>query len=203
VQAVKHIIIPTELLPSQCISYSEYSYLPPSHTFIAFFAQQKYLTMATLGYYPQTTVTTAGQYFPIATLGYYCQPTINAIDEIDEIATLKQQFRRQVQQLKYPKQNQVQRPAFLPRRNSNPITRGPLPESHFAIGSVVFIPSKEPSEKNCICVIPNCQRRHLDDRGYNHPAVVLDIQDERPIGELTALCCIVGYSVLDQLRYKL
>jgi hypothetical protein len=200
VQAEKHIIIPIELPTLQCIFYSDYHYLSSSHSFIAFFAQQTYFTMATLGYYPQTT-TTAGQYFSMATLGYYPQPTINAIDEI---AALKQQFRRQVQQTKQPKQNHVQRPASPPRRNSNPITRGHLSESHLAISSIVFVPSKDPSKKNCACVIPNCQRRHLDDKGYNHPAVVLDIRDERSIGgELTALCCIVSHPVPDQLRYKL
>jgi hypothetical protein len=181
VQAVKHIIIPIELPTLQCIFYSDYHCLSSSHSFVAFFAQQTYFTMATLGYYPQ--------------------PTINAIDEI---AALKQQFWRQVQQPKQPKQNHVQRSASPPRRNSNPITRGLLLESHLAIGSIIFVLSKDPSKKNCTCVIPNCQRRHLDDKGYNHPAVVLDIQDERSIGgELTALCCIVSHPVPDQLRYKL
>lgn len=39
----------------------------------------------------------------------------------------------------------------------------------------------------------DCQRPRLDDRGYNHPAVVLDLRDDRPTGgELTALCCILS-----------
>jgi hypothetical protein len=159
------------------------------HSFNRFPAQQTYFTMATLGFYPQTTIHT-GQHFPMATLGYHPQPIINAVDDI---AALKQQFRNAIQQ---PKQKQIQRPASHPRRNSNPTPRDNLSENHLAIGTIVFLPQKNPIRKYCTCVLPDCQRRQLHDRGYGHPAVVLAIRDDRPNGELTALCCIVRHPQL-------
>lgn len=110
--------------------------------------------------------------------GYYSQP----ITTIDESATINQLI----------KQTKNQQPT-TPRRNiSNPRPRYPISEKHLAIGVIVFLQQKFACQKNCSCVLPDCQRPQLDAKGYNHPAVVLDIRDDRSNGgELTALCCTV------------
>jgi hypothetical protein len=154
--------------------------LAPS--FIAFFAQQERFTMA-------TTIITSSQYTPMGSFGYYSQSTATTIDSI---TSFKRQFWRQAQQ---PKQYTFrQRTASPPRKCLDP-TRGHLSEDHLAIGMVVFLPPKNPNRDNCTCILPNCQRRQLLDKGYNHPALVLGIRDNRKSGgELTALCCIVSHT---------
>jgi hypothetical protein len=154
--------------------------LAPS--FIAFFAQQERFTMA-------TTIITSSQYTPMGSFGYYSQSTTTTIDSI---TSLKRQFWRQAQQ---PKQYTYRQRTASPLRKCLDPTRGHLSEDHLAIGMVVFLPPKNPNRENCTCILPNCQRRQLLDKGYNHPALVLGIRDNRKSGgELTALCCIVSHN---------
>ncbi|KAE9373788.1 hypothetical protein N431DRAFT_466057 [Stipitochalara longipes BDJ] len=153
------------------------------------------------GYYLQATMTATGEYIPM----YYPQPTVTsqyipmyyspqttAIDEAATIKQLERQFLRETQ-----RQQSTSPRSKLPRspkrKASNPNLGMSLCENHLAIGMIVFVPSKMAGQKNCSCVLPDCQRRSLDDGGYSHPAVVLDIQDNRAKGgELTALCCIIS-----------
>jgi len=126
-----------------------------------------------------TTITTNQQYYPQ-------QLFQTAMDQRAIIQQLQSDFLYEIKK---------QQPTSPRRKLSNPNLGGSFSETHLAIGAIVFIQPKFPDTKNCNCILPDCPRRPLGDRGYNHPAVVLDILDHRQNGEeLTALCCTVSCS---------
>jgi hypothetical protein len=121
----------------------------------------------------------------MATLGYRPQPAINTTSNTSHTKTCRQQSQQY-------SASQRHRSASPPQRQSNPVVRGHISESNIAIGTIVYLAPKNPDQESCTCVLPNCRRRTLADAGYDHPTVVLNIWDKRPIGgEIMTLCCTV------------
>jgi hypothetical protein len=69
-------------------------------------------------------------------------------------------------------------------------SRIPVSDNSIAIGSIVFLPARKSGSINTIQ--PSCNHK-LNDGGYNHPAIITHMWDERPNGgELMTLCCMVS-----------
>ena len=144
-------------------------------------------------YYSRAAVTASGE----CSLIYYPQPIVD-----DTAATIKQLKRQFFNQIQTPRSITLQStsPALHKQNASGSNLKRPLSEERLAIGMIVFVQPKSEDERNCRCILPDCQRRKLEVKGYNHPAVVLNIQDNCPDGgELSALCCIVRLSILASL----
>jgi len=142
------------------------------------------------GYYRQPAMTATCH----STFMYH-PPQATAVD--NAAATIEQLKREFFNETQTPRSitPQSKSPKSPKRKPSIPNIKNHLSEDHLAIGMIVFVQPKSDHQENCKCVLPDCQRRKLDARGHNHPAVILDVQDNRlDGGELIALCCIVSLS---------
>ena len=111
-----------------------------------------------------------------------------------QIAACQQYFG---QQIYFNKQNhyykQPQQPHQTRRHSisqSSSRENIPISENNVAIGSIVFLPSQN---SGCINCVQQGRKHVLENGGHNHPACILNMWDERPIGgEIMALCCLIS-----------